>query len=98
MPTNSWSRDSAGLSFRATKNMIRLLGLVGLRYPKIRYALSMSIMPRRAKRDTFSLRYPKIRYALSVSIMNRCTKRDMLRNSFPIMPRRALTKNMVRYA
>ena len=73
--------------------MVRSLGLVGLRYPRIRYALSESFMPRRAKRDT---RYPKIRYALSVSLMPRRMKRDTLRNSYPIMPRRALTKNMVR--
>ena len=59
VPASSRSRDFAGLSFRATKNMIRSLGLVSLRYPKIRYALSVSFMPRRAKRDT---RYPKIRY------------------------------------
>ena len=89
MPASSRSRDFAGLSFRATKNMIRSLGLVSLRYPKIRYALSVSFMPRRAKRDT---RYPKIRYALSVSLMPLRTKRDTLRDSYPIMPRRALTK------
>ena len=50
-------------SFCATKTMIPSLGLVSLRYPKIRYALSVSFMPRRTKRDT---RYPKIWYPLSV--------------------------------
>ena len=76
MPASSLSCDFAGLSFCATKDMVRSLGLVGLCYPKIRYALSVSVMPCCAKRDT---RYPKIRFALSVSLMPRLTKRDTLR-------------------